>query len=332
MMSDYQQAKKQEVKKSSNVPPAPKAKEKIQGKSAAPCPNCGASVPEGALFCPECGSDLNNPSFCPNCGAKTSPGADICPICKTWLLEGQCKFCYTELAPDAVFCPECGNHKDGIQCPNCGTLSIFDFCTKCGTPLTEGAALALELAKDDPDAQKLVAAVEQAVTIEAELAKLEALLNADAPASPAPPPVRKSLFSDRQFASIMKTGENRESAVLHRVEEEKKAAETARMHEEQKRQSDIREAKARKEALEKQKEEAIAAANAAKMKFKSKTFLSHQDARRFHNAMRPARTSGWLCNFTNTVHIDGPNGCDQPGLGGYWYDGGVIIVERRGPS
>ena len=331
-MSDYQEAKKQEAKKSGNVSPTPRVKEKTKEQNAVPCPNCGVSIPDGALFCPECGFDLNTPSFCPNCGAKTSSGADICPVCKTWLLEGQCKFCYTELSPDAVFCPECGNPKDGIQCPDCGALSIFDFCTKCGKPLTEGAALALKLARDDPDAREMVAAVEQTVSIEAELARLEALIQSEPSVSPAPPPVKKSLFSDRQLSSIIKTAENREAAVLRREEEEKKAEETARMHEEQKRQTEIREAKARKEALEKQKGESIAAAQAARMKFQNKTFISHQDARKFHNAMRPARTSGWLCNFTNTVHFDGPNGCDQPGLGGYWYDGEVIIVERKGPS
>jgi len=329
-MSDFQEAKKKDVKKSSSIHSAPRAKEKIQEQNATSCPNCGASIPEGALFCPECGVNLNIPAFCPNCGAKTSPGADICPACKTWLLEGQCKFCYTELAPDAVFCPECGNPKDGIQCPDCGALSIFDFCTKCGKPLTEGAALALEYAKDDPDAHDMVAAIEQTVTIEAELAKLEVLINAEPPAKPAPPPVRKSLFSDQQLLSIMKTSENREGAVLRRAEEDKRAEETARMHEEQKRQTEINKAKVLKETLEKQKEKAIATAESAKTKFRNKTFATHQGARRFHNAMRPYRTSGWLCNFTNTVHFDGPNGCDQPGLGGYWYDGEVTHVERKG--
>jgi predicted amidophosphoribosyltransferase len=329
-MSDFQEAKKQETKKT--VPPAPKAKEKNKERNDVLCQNCGASIPEGALFCPECGFDLSSPSFCPNCGAKTSPGADICPVCKTWLLEGQCKFCYTELAPDAVFCPECGNPKDGILCPNCGSLSIFDFCTKCGKPLTENAVKTLELAKDDPDAQTMIDAVKQAVGIETELAELETLINSERTVSPAPPQVKKSLFSDQQLSSIMKTGKNREEMVFRRAEEEKKAEEMARMNEEQKRQAEIREAKARVEILEKQKQEAIAAAEAARIKFQNKTFLSHQDARRFHNAMRPGRTSGWLCNFTNTVHFDGPNGCDQPGLGGYWYDGEVIIVERKGPS
>jgi len=65
-------------------------------------------------------------------------------------------------------------------------------------------------------------------------------------------------------------------------------------------------------------EEALASATAALLKYKNKTFLSNQDARRFHNAIRPPGTSGWQCNFANTIHPDGPNECDQPAFGGYW--------------
>jgi hypothetical protein len=74
----------------------------------------------------------------------------------------------------------------------------------------------------------------------------------------------------------------------------------------------------RKEALDRQKEKEIADAMAASARCRSKIFLSHQDARRFHNAMRPARVSGWLCNYSGTIHYDGPNGCAEPALGGYW--------------
>ena len=358
-MSDFQEAKKQEVKKSGNVPPASKAKEKTNDKNAVSCPNCGASVPEEALICPECGFDLNNPDFCPNCGAKTSPGADICEVCKTWLLDGQCKFCYAQLPSGAEFCPECGNHKNGIQCPHCGALSIFDFCPKCGKPLTEGAALALQLAKDDPDAKAVVEAVEQSVKIEAELAELEALINSKPPADTmppvidstppvetvplvetAPPPVRRERFSAHQMAAIGNTDKNMETAALRRAEEEKriqeeakrqqeeqerqaklreaKAREEARMREEMDRQETIRKAKERMEALEREKEKAISDAIAASVRCREKRFSSHQDARRFHNAMRPGRTSGWLCNFSGTVHDDGPNGCAEPSMGGYW--------------
>jgi hypothetical protein len=65
--------------------------------------------------------------------------------------------------------------------------------------------------------------------------------------------------------------------------------------------------------------------------FAEKKFLSPQEARRFHMARRPPNTSGWLCNFANVVHEDGPNGCGQPELGGYWYNGPTISVRTSGP-
>jgi membrane protein involved in colicin uptake len=235
------------------------------------------------------------------------------------------------MAPGAEFCPECGNSRDGIQCPDCGNLSIFDFCTKCGKPLTEGAKMALEQAKNDPDAKAMVEAVQQAAGIEEELAKLNAIIAAE-PVT-APPRVKKERFSDAQMAAILKTEQNMDAAALRRAEDEKKMAETAKKDAEAKKLAAIQEAIAKKNALEKQQADAFAAAEAALMKFKNKTFISHQEARRFHNAIKPCGddVSGWLCNFTNTVHSDGPNGCDEPGHGGYWYKGATIAVDIKGP-
>jgi len=333
-MSDFQELKKQDAKKNVSSQGG-QAKEKAAESSASLCTNCGAAVPDGALFCPECGFNINAPVFCPNCGAATVPGADICEACKAWLLDGQCTFCYAPLAPDAAFCADCGNPKEGVQCPGCGTLSIFDFCTTCGKPLTEGAVLALEMAKNDPDAKALVDAVQETVGIEAELARLEALINSgpvDSGPDPAPPPVKKQLFSASQISAIMKTGDAREVHAQQKAEEAKKTEVFAKKAEEEKRRAKLAEAREKKEALEREKAKAIAAAEAAQLKFKSKTFLTHQDARRFHNSMKPPGVKGWLCNYMNIVHFDGPNGCDQPGLGGYWYSGDTVEVMMSGPS
>lgn len=43
------------------------------------CSVCGAAVPAGAKFCPECGSSVKR--VCPKCGASLSPSAKFCPDC-----------------------------------------------------------------------------------------------------------------------------------------------------------------------------------------------------------------------------------------------------------
>lgn len=333
-MAEYQEAQKARETKQKEPLSTPKVQKKTKDQKAVICPNCGASVPEGALFCAECGFDLSQPLFCPNCGAKTSPGADICLVCKAWLLEGKCKFCYAEISAEAAFCPECGNPKDGIICPHCGKLSIFDFCPGCGTPVSENALAALEHAKNDPEIKAAVEAVQKSFSINAELAELENVINSEQEVTAEPPPVRRSLFSERQIAAIMKTGENRDAAAQRRVEEEKKKEEAEKKRQEQERLAKIKEAKARKEALEKEKEAAIAELNRTARKVAGKKFLSHQEARRWHIANHNPNAVGWVCNFSDTVHLypAGPNDCDEPALGGCDYFGETIEVERNGPA
>jgi len=337
-MADYQEAKKAAETEQKNNLNISKVQKKTSEQKAVVCPNCGASIPDGAFFCAECGFDLNQPLFCPNCGAKTSPGADICQVCKTWLLEGKCKFCYADISPDAAFCPECGNPKDGIVCSACGKLSIFDFCSSCGKPLTENALKTLELAKDDPDAKEMIDAINQTVSINSELAELEKLLKdeveTDTYNEPSPaPPKRKSLFSEQQVSAIMKMGENRDTAVQQRIDDEKKAEEKARIEEEeerrrqeQQRQVKIKQDQARKEALEKQQAQSIAALNAMAKKYAAKRFSSHQEARRWYMCHKHPNAKGWLCNYTGTVHMypEGPNECGEPALGGCDYFGEVV--------
>lgn len=54
------------------------------------CPNCGAELPQNALFCSVCGARQPQPeqpaapaaaSVCPNCGAPNQPGHRFCAIC-----------------------------------------------------------------------------------------------------------------------------------------------------------------------------------------------------------------------------------------------------------
>lgn len=54
------------------------------------CPVCGTDVPNGAVFCPECGTrsaaapeepPAEEKVFCTNCGAQIAPGFKFCASC-----------------------------------------------------------------------------------------------------------------------------------------------------------------------------------------------------------------------------------------------------------
>lgn len=87
------------------------------------CPKCKIKLPEGAAFCPRCGSkaeDIAPPPppavrTCANCGATLGKGATFCPQCGAKVEEEVipaaapvCPNCQAPLSEGAVFCPQCG--------------------------------------------------------------------------------------------------------------------------------------------------------------------------------------------------------------------------------
>jgi len=90
------------------------------------CPQCEISLPEEAVFCPNCGSkavDVLPPAAatttarCTNCGAVLSEGTVFCPQCGT-KIEKEPK----TVEPARAVCPECQNPlpEDAVSCPECG--------------------------------------------------------------------------------------------------------------------------------------------------------------------------------------------------------------------
>ncbi len=49
------------------------------------CSACGAAIPAGSKFCPECGAKQAAGSFCGNCGTAVPAGTKFCPECGTKL-------------------------------------------------------------------------------------------------------------------------------------------------------------------------------------------------------------------------------------------------------
>lgn len=77
----------------------------------AKCAGCGATLPEGAKFCLECGAKVvppvpDNMIVCPQCGNTVAKGK-FCLECGYKFVTA-CPQCGQELTPGAKFCLECG--------------------------------------------------------------------------------------------------------------------------------------------------------------------------------------------------------------------------------
>lgn len=129
------------------------------------CPNCGALVGSGTMFCEECGARLGSNS-CRHCNATIEPGAVLCKECGKPVVADRCTFCGHWIPAGVRFCPECGNPRDGITCPKCGTLNFRSFCRRCNEPLNETAHEEVKRAQADPRFQQAMQIAEQLAELE----------------------------------------------------------------------------------------------------------------------------------------------------------------------
>lgn len=297
------------------------------------CKNCGYENEIGAKFCAECGFNLSGALVCNNCGSSVSADADICEVCGAWLLEGKCCFCYAELTGNEKFCPECGNPTSGIICPNCGTHNIFDFCKKCNTPLTEAAHEELRRVSENPFFQHLKnieEELDQLITDEVDETEIKRQI-AEAERQMA---IEKQKFEEAQkkeelIQMMMRLEQHTgKSAQANRKQEDNKPKEPPKEFISNAHLKAIERAKQTLINAEQRKNDRINKEREIQQelnKMAQLTFQSSQEARRFFNATKPrlypAKPLYWLCNYANYKHPDGPAGCAEPKLGGYWvYD------------
>lgn len=307
------------------------------------CPSCSHENDSSALFCEECGNALKQPANCPKCSATTRSRADICEVCGTWLLKGQCMFCYAHIDKDQAFCGECGNSTSGISCPRCGELSIFDFCKSCGIPLSIQAKEMVQETAKDPLFQEMASLIEQldlspihevesapikpdhvAIKKDHDDQVLRLKEYRESQSKPAtqhkPKSAHKALFSNGQKERISQLNEE----VAQEEERLKIEAERLKQEEERKR----REAEVRRKQEEERQRKLQEQFNDVMRKLSGKTFSSHQEARRFfmniiaglpEEIVRKItdRGMGWQCNAYGNVH-DSPGDCADPSHGGVW--------------
>lgn len=131
------------------------------------CPNCGAELPDDAVFCDQCGASLGSigasvvapapapvvampreENVCPQCGAPTIPGEAFCDNCGASLaapaVAAPTAVQVVEEEPMAAVKPAepVASWPGLIQCPSCGADNLpgSNFCSNCGIRMTVAKA------------------------------------------------------------------------------------------------------------------------------------------------------------------------------------------------
>lgn len=260
------------------------------------CPDCGGVNESEAKFCGECGYDFSAVKRCSKCGAKVLLNADICEACGEWLLEGQCKFCYAPLEPEAKFCSECGNPVEGVECPQCHRLSCFDFCKDCNIPLTRQAQETIEAVKGSEEFQSILEALKHSESVQSTPSGKEELQKMKR---------YKEEFKQPQPNRKIFSLSNQDVSKIDKIIQDAQ--------------------KVKREYEQKQEKPRVIEQS------QQKSFANNQEARRFYGALKillPYRErvtkkvkkmiKGWRCNAYNAFHPDGPQECADPSHGGEW--------------
>lgn len=119
------------------------------------CNHCGATLPEKALFCPQCGNKIELTKECPVCHAKVGAEYKYCVQCGANLLEdntdnqeNRSSAEVKEQETVVVKCPQCGKllKEDAKECADCGYKFVQGYtrpavnmltCPSCGASISD---------------------------------------------------------------------------------------------------------------------------------------------------------------------------------------------------